>query len=326
MRLLVLLLLLLFLLPILSFSASICVQYPKEVYIGNKISINFTLVQQSINSTAFPFITPGVREISTSPLVLQGIPIGGAYAVFHIQNISNEITITFIGKVDTPYYWNPGIAIYGGNLNTHISDLYQDNFTGVLLTFTGVLWVHNETKGWVDLASLPKVGPQSGIWINTTYPFNYTVILSNANGDTFVNCIIINGSKYLVDIQTCIPWNFSYVGVRLDNLDIVTICDFLVSGTSVTFPHQPYIVYVNNKEYVSGYTNELGEGSVTLTVSSPYMIVNITFPSAHIFRIITISAQRGANVHVEYPILQYALLGVSVLLVAISIIERKRMH
>ncbi|QGR19757.1 hypothetical protein [Stygiolobus azoricus] len=306
-------------------AASILVQYPKEAFIGSKISINFALIQQEINSTAFPFITPGTREISTSPLILEGIPIGGAFAVFHVQNFSNEITITFKGKVNTPIYWNPGIVVYGGNFNPHISDLRQNNFTSVLLTFTGNLVVHNDT-GWIFLStSLPKVGPQNGIWINTTYPFNYTVILSNVNGDIYVNCIFINGSKYVVNYQTYVPWNFSYIGVMTDNLDVVTICDFYASNVTVTLPHQPYVVYVNDKEYATGYTNSLGEGSVTLTVSSPSMIVNITFPSAHVFHVITISAQKDANIHAEYPILQYVVLGVSALLVVISsIIERRK--
>jgi hypothetical protein len=66
MRLLILLLLV-SLLSIVSFSASISVQYPKEAFIGSKISINFTLTQQEINSTAFPFITAGVKEISETP-------------------------------------------------------------------------------------------------------------------------------------------------------------------------------------------------------------------------------------------------------------------
>jgi len=72
MRLLILLLLV-SLLSIVSFSASISVQYPKEAFIGSKISINFTLTQQEINSTAFPFITAGVKEISEKPLILDGI-------------------------------------------------------------------------------------------------------------------------------------------------------------------------------------------------------------------------------------------------------------
>lgn len=305
-------------------AASILVQYPKEALIGSKISINFALIKQEINSTAFPFITPGTREISTSPLILEGIPIGGAFAVFHVQNFSNEITITFKGKVNTSISWNPGIIVYDGNFNRHISDLRQNNFTSVLLSFTGNLWVHNET-GWVlVLTSLPKVGPQNGNWINTTYSFNYTVILSNVNGDIYVNCIFINGSKYVVNYQTNVPWNFSYVGVRIDP-STLTIDDFYASNVTVTFPHQPYVVYVNGKEYATGYTNSLGEGSVTLTVSSPSMIVNITFPSAHVFHVITISAQKDANIHAEYPILQYVLLGVSAILVVISsIIERRK--
>ncbi|MCY0883707.1 MAG: hypothetical protein OWQ50_08055 [Acidianus infernus] len=66
MRLLLLLLMLTITLlsSVSPFTASVFVQYPKEAILGSKISINFSLTQQEINSTAFPFITAGVREIS----------------------------------------------------------------------------------------------------------------------------------------------------------------------------------------------------------------------------------------------------------------------
>jgi hypothetical protein len=97
-----------------------------------------------------------------------------------------------------------------------------------------------------------------------------------------------------------------------------------VSNVTIISPHQPYVVYANGKEYAKGYTNSLGEGSVTLIVSSPSMVVNITFPLQHEYRIITISAYNKADVHVEYPVTQYALLGISVVLVAVSLLIEKK--
>jgi len=55
------------------------------------------------------------------------------------------------------------------------------------------------------------------------------------------------------------------------------------------------------------------------------MVVNISFPLQHEYRVITISAQRDADVHVEYPVTQYSLLGISVVLVVVSLlIEGKK--
>jgi len=56
------------------YTASISVQYPEEVILGSKISITFSLAQQGVNSTAFPFITSGVREVGKELLVLEGFP------------------------------------------------------------------------------------------------------------------------------------------------------------------------------------------------------------------------------------------------------------
>ncbi|AEE94475.1 conserved hypothetical protein [Acidianus hospitalis W1] len=317
MRLLILLLLV-SLLSIVSFSASISVQYPKEAFIGSKISINFTLTQQEINSTAFPFITAGVREISEKPLILDGI--GCSFAIFKINDSSGELIITFVGKDNTSLGWNPGIVVYGGKFNPHIPD-GQPGSCDLLLTFTGRLLVFLKT-GWVNpISTLPLIGSPVNGWINVTKPFNYTAVLEDVNGSIFVKYVILNGEKYVVDYQTPIPWNFTYVGVRIDP-STLTVDDFCVYFTS---PHQPYVVYVNGKEYAKGCTNCLGEGSVTLTVSSPSMVVNISFPLQHEYRVITISAQRDADVHVEYPVTQYALLGISVVLVVVSLlIERKR--
>ncbi|WP_054839407.1 hypothetical protein [Sulfuracidifex metallicus] len=55
------------------------------------------------------------------------------------------------------------------------------------------------------------------------------------------------------------------------------------------------------------------------------MVVNISFPLQHKYRIIAFSASDKANVQVKYPWVQYALLAISVVLVTISLlIERKK--
>ena len=252
MRLLILLLLV-SLLSIVSFSASISVQYPKEAFIGSKISINFTLTQQEINSTAFPFITAGVREISEKPLILDGI--GGSFAIFKINDSSGELIITFVGKDNTSLGWNPGFVVYGGKFNPHNPDGQPGSYD-LLLSFTGRLWVFPKT-GWVNpISTLPLIGSPVNGWINVTKPFNYTAVLEDVNGSIFVKYVILNGEKYVVDYQTPIPWNFTYVGVRMDP-STLTVDDFYVYFTS---PHQPYVVYVNGKEYAKGCTNSLGEG------------------------------------------------------------------
>jgi hypothetical protein len=108
------------------------VQYPEEAIIGSKISITFSLAQQELNSTAFPFITSGVREVGEEPLILVGFP--GSFAVFKINNSSQEVAITFEGRDYTRPCWNPGIVVYGGNFIPHVSDLSQGDFTAVLST------------------------------------------------------------------------------------------------------------------------------------------------------------------------------------------------
>jgi len=49
------------------------------------------------------------------------------------------VAITFEGKDYTRPCWNPGIVVYGGNFNPHVSDLYVSDlsygdFTAVLST------------------------------------------------------------------------------------------------------------------------------------------------------------------------------------------------
>ncbi|AGJ62293.1 TolB-like translocation protein [Saccharolobus islandicus] len=218
------------------FTASISVQYPEEAILGSKISITFSLAQHEVNSTAFPFITSGVREVNEEPLILEGF--AGSFAVFKINNSSREVAITFEGKNYTRPCWSPGIVVYGGNFNPHVSDLSQGDFTAVLITFDGRLWVHTPSKGWFTLSCpLPSVAPQRDGWMNST-EFNYTAILQEVNGSICVKYVILNGEKYIVKYQTPIHWNFTYLGVRIDP-STITICGFYASNVTILSPHQP---------------------------------------------------------------------------------------
>jgi hypothetical protein len=167
------------LLSIVSVSASISAQHSKEAFTSSKISTNFTLTQQEINSTAFPFITAGVKEISEKPLIRDGI--GGSFAIFKINDSSGEWVITFIGKDNTSTGWNPGIVVYGGKFNPHNPDGQPGSYD-LLLTFTGRLWVFPKT-GWVNpILTLPLMGSPVNGCINVTKPFNYTAVLEDVNG------------------------------------------------------------------------------------------------------------------------------------------------
>lgn len=280
-----------------------------------------TLTQEEINSTSFPYITSGVKEVCNKPLELCGI--GGSLAVFKISNTSSEISVTFIGKVNTPFECNPGIFMAGGTFNPY-KPAGQPNSYELLLTFTGRLWIFLKTSWTNPITTLPLVGTLVDNWVNTTKPFNYTVVLDDVNNSIFINYVILNGERYIVNYPSPIPWNFTYIGIVID-FSRLTICSFYASNVTILSPHQPYIVYVNGKEYITGYTNCFGEGSFTLFVSSPSMVVNISFPLQHKYRIIAFSASDKANVQVKYPWVQYALLAISVVLVTISLlIERKK--
>jgi hypothetical protein len=133
-----------------------------------------------------------------------------------------------------------------------------------------------------------------------------------------VKSLFINGKEYAVNYLIPVPWNFSYVGIRTDAPIIrITPEEFLVTFPS---PNQPYLVYLNGKEYASGYTNNQGQGEVSLRVTSTQETLNISWPSMHMYKIITISASGKGDVRLNYPILPITLLAVSIVLTTISAI------
>jgi hypothetical protein len=307
-----------------SISSNISVNYPHEAYLGQEIHIQFQFVSNYINSTNFSVIASGVGIIHNgSEVSYTGVSLGGGYLLFPLRANNSEITVTFVGTYNAYYADNPGIVLYGGNFSPPLPDGDQNDFTLVLLTFNGRLWYHINGTWFNPISSLPYYGSYVNNWINVTKPVNYTVIFEEEKGLTLVKSFFINGKEYAINYLTPIPWNFSYVGIRTDTTNnMITPEEFLVTSPSATFPspNQPYLVYLNGKEYASGYTNNQGQGEVSLRVTSTQETLNISWPSMHIYKVIKISASDEGNVRVNYPILPISLLAVSIVLTTISAI------
>ncbi len=302
-----------------SISSTIVVNYPHEAYLGQEIHIQFQFVSNYINSTNFSVIASGVGIIHNgSEVSYTGVSSGGGYLLFPLRTNNSEITVTFVGTYNAYYDYNPGIVLYGGNFRPPLPDGDQNDFTSVLLTFNGRLWYHINGSWFNPISSLPYYGSYVNGWINITKPVSYTVIFEEEKGLTLVKCLFINGKEYVINYLIPIPWNFSYVGIRTDTPNImITPGEFLVTFPS---PNQPYLVYLNGKEYASGYTNNQGQGEVSLRVTSTQETLNISWPSMHIYKVIKISASDEGNVRVNYPILPISLLAVSIVLTTISAI------
>lgn len=309
-------------------SPIIVVNYPNSAYLGQEITIHFQLLSSYINSTDFPIISSGVEVIHNgSEVSYTGASPSGGYLLFPANISSNvtELMITFVREYSIFYSTtNPGIVLYGGNFKPPLPDGDQSNFNSVLVTFDGRMWYHVNGTWYNPLSSLPYYGTVINNWINVSRPVNYMVILEDHNGYTLIKDMFINGRDYVINYLTPVRWNFSYVGIRTDTPnDLLTPIRFSVLSP---LSNQPYVVYVNGKEYASEYTNGLGQGSVSLKVSSLHEVINVTFPTAHVYKVITISSNQG-NVKVSYPILPMTLLFSSVILTVISLmitIRRKR--
>ncbi len=308
--------------PLISHSkVSILVSYPHSACLDQKISIGFNVLQQ-INSTNFTIISSGVK---INHNVYEGSPSGGSYVIFPInvslENVS-QIIITFVGTYNMSDLTIPGIVLYSGDFKPPTPDVDQGYFDSIIITFDGRIYYHyyNPKDHSVSLnnpvSNLPYYGKLVNNWINTTIPVNYTFILKNDNGSTLIKEMFLNGSKYSINYLTPIHWNFSYVGIRLDsNHDFIIPEKFVVS-----FPYvEKYIAYVNDKEYLSGYTNAFGEGTFSLKITSS-STVNITFPYLHEYKVISISTSGKPDIRVNYPVTTISLLIVSILLSIISFI------
>ncbi|NON61655.1 hypothetical protein [Acidianus sp. RZ1] len=292
--------LLVLLLPLPAYGGNILLHYPRSVLYGEKFSISFQVFTNEIQGTDFQYITPGVIISSNeSHLTLTGNP--GDFAVFK-TNVSSltarELVISFSGDIPT-LGGNPGPILYEG-IDPHASDISQSNFYAVLVSMTGILWVHNYT-GWHSvLGGLPSV--KEG---------NYSAVFKDVNGYTCVPYVVVNGSKYVVDYLTDIPWNFSFAGFRVD-INTVIFNDFNVISTE----NVPFVVFINGREAISGNTT-FGEGEIHLTALGN-MVVNITFPTLHEYRVIDVGV-RSNEVKEVMPTIPLVLIAISAIIIGIGI-------
>ncbi|EZQ11422.1 hypothetical protein CM19_01135 [Candidatus Acidianus copahuensis] len=233
------------------------VSYPSQVLYGQTLTVNFSACSTTINSTNFPIISSGTEIINST---YRGGSPYGYYVVFPMLNLSEEIRVTFLGEYNESILSDPGIALYGGNFEIPLPDSDQNQFTVVVLTFDGRILLHINSSWYAPLTSLPFYGQVIDNWINVTTPVNYTVIFQDHEGKTLVKEMFINGKGYFIGYLTPIPWNFSYVGIRLDTgYDFVKPIEFYASGAYFSLS-LPYVIYVNDKEYTSGFTNSMGQG------------------------------------------------------------------
>lgn len=322
MKLIALTMLLFFFIPTVSLGL-VNVSYPSQVLYGHTFIVSFSVYLKIINSTDFPVISSGTEIINGT---YRGGPPYSYYILFHLMNISRVLEITFVGEYNVSYsFGSPGIVLYGGDFKAPLPDGGQSNFTSVLLTFNGRLWYHINSTWYNPLTSLPFYGKIINNWINVTSPVNYTVIFQDDNGKTLVKEMFINGKEIFIGYLTPIPWNFSYVGIRLDTqFDFIKPIEFYAIGSYFSFPFSvPYIVYINGKEYASGFTNSMGQGSLSIKATSP-LTINITFPTLHEYKVIYVGVY-SSNVKIVYPIKQVSILVASAVLIVLGyILERRR--
>ncbi|MBP1357705.1 MAG: hypothetical protein JZD40_04370 [Sulfolobus sp.] len=242
MKLIALAMLLFFFIPTVSLGL-VNVSYPSQVLYGQTFNVSFSVYSKIINSTNFPIISSGTEIINGT---YRGGPPYGYYILFPLTNISRVLEVTFLGEYNESYiFTNPGIVLYGGNFKIPLPDGNQRNFTAVLLAFSGRLWYHINFTWYNPLTSLPFYGKLVNNWVNVTTPVNYTVIFQDDNGKTLVKEMFINGKEIFIGYLTPIPWNFSYVGIRLNTQsNFINPIEFFVGFPLST----QYIVYVNGKE------------------------------------------------------------------------------
>ncbi|BDC17407.1 hypothetical protein [Acidianus sp. HS-5] len=287
----------------LSSAYSIEVCYPHQVLMEQEFTIRFSLTTSEINSTNFEYITPGAEIVNVSGMTAyKGF---GGYWMVDKVNITNtsELVVSFYGKIVGQLTNDPGIVLYGSTINLEESDNSQNSYY-VLTSWSGTLWL-NKFKGWYSaISTLPTF--TSGY---------YKAIFKNVNGSVCICSISVNSSTYIVKYDTGIPWdNITYVGVRLDTDTVLPL-----SFSILAIPKAYYVVYLNSKEYTSGYTNE-GYSTISLRLYGPATL-NITFPQYHIYKTITISPTSNADIHEDFPTLQVLILSIAIILLVISVIR-----
>lgn len=285
-----------------SATYSIEVFYPHNAIIGQELTVTFSLFTSEINSTDFQYVTPGTKIVNVS-----GMTAYEGFCCFFLVdkvNISNasEVIVTFYGKVVGDFTGNPGIVLYGSNFDVSSRDGQVGTYE-VLVAWSGILWL-DKLNGWYSVIStLPTF--TSGV---------YKVVFKNVNNSVCVYSISVNSSTYLVEYNTGIPWrNISYVGVRTDVDTVLPLGFSILAVVNDAY----YVVYLNGKEYASGYTTN-GYGAVSLTIYGP-VTLNITFPQYHVYKVITIPSSPGANVHETFPTLQVMVIVITTAYLAISI-------
>ncbi|AGE71833.1 hypothetical protein ATY89_08545 [Sulfolobus acidocaldarius] len=307
--------LLLMLIPTYTNSLMVQLSYPNSVYLGQNIEIKFSVLETKINSINFPNISTGVKLIKNGNLLTyQGFVAN--YILFPVNfSISNEMIVSFVGICNLSRI--SGIVFYGQNFTPPLPD-YKSNTSILTVALNGYLW-QNMNNSWDLIGPIP--GP-SGNYIGDTLiinkPVNYTVVLTDDNGKAELSRVFINGSEYYVGIKTNFPWNITYVGFRLDNATVRPL-EFSVIAP---FSDEPYVVFVNNHQYYSGYTDNYGNGKFTLTVNSTSMTVNITFPKLKTFKVINVYGesppQGSVGIKVEYPVEPMLIFGLAIAITAVA--------
>jgi len=313
MRKLILLLLALIVLSSFSIASTsyvVEVNYPKSVYWGQNFTITFSLATTLINSTNFQYVTPGTKLINVSNYTAyQGF---GSYWVIDKVNITNASTliVSFQGKIVGAISGVTGIVLYSSNFSLTSRDGQTGNYE-ILTSWDGSLWLDKLNSWHQVLSTLPTFA--SG---------NYTVIFTrNGNGTVCVYSIIINGTTYLVKYDTEVPWNsIGYVGIRTDFSTILPLKFYVISNGLIASIPAYYVVYINGKEYTSGYGIF---GNITIKLYTP-AIINITYPAYGVYKVITVSLNEDANIKQQFSIIQITLIAISVLLIGISIWREMR--
>ncbi len=309
--------------PLISHSeVSIMLSYPHSAFLDQKITIGVNVLHY-INSTDFTIVSNGTKIIDHH--VYTGTSSGGSYAIFptnvSLENVS-QIIVTFVGKYSISYLTLAGIILYEGNFKPTVPDVSQGNFDSIMVTFNGKVYYEyfnpkdNSLSLVNPVSNLPHYGELEDGWINVTTPVNYTVVFENDNGSTLIKEIFLNGKIHSVNYLSPIPWNFSYVGIRIDSQkDFISPIKFVASFPLV----EKYILYINNKEYTSGFTNSLGKATLTLKITSP-LAINISFPYLHEYRVITVNTIGNPNIKASYPIMIISILTASIILSIVSFI------
>jgi len=267
--------------------------------------MTFSLATSIVNSTDFQYVKPGIKTMKVdNHTAYQGLI--GYWAIDKI-NITNTSTliVSFQGKIIGNTSGAPGIVLYSSNFSLTSQDGQKGTYE-FLTSWSGILWL-DKLSGWYEaLTKLPNF--TSG---------NYTVDFIRSKNDTVcVYSIIVNGSTYLIKYNTGVPWNsIGYMGFRLGISTVLLLKFYVMASGLIAIIPGHYVIYVNGKEYTSGYGSL---GNITLKLYSP-AIINITYPTYGVYKVITVSTSDDANIKQQFPIIQIMLIAITGLLIGVSI-------